>query len=455
MKILCGTDFTPNSHDAARVASAWARRFKDTLVLAHVVQRPAVKGLDETVWEGYLAPFREELAQHAERLTQEGTTVKTELRVGGAGEELTALAGRKGTRLNVVSSVGRIAVSRLLVGSVAERIAESSPVPTLVVRKPAPLIGWGEGRRPLEILVAADFSPTTEAALGWVREFQAAGDCEVTVAYIDWPPRERSRLGVTGSVTLGDNPPEVQSALERDLTEHARQFLGDSARVVVVASWGRPAVKTVELATDSGADLIVTGAHQVHGLRRLWHSSFSRVLLHDSPTNVVVVPAAAGAASAAVPIPTVSRVLVTTDFSALGNRAVAKACAILPPGGTIRLLHVLPPRQTPNPLIGGRTQGRLQTKADHERARRDVERKLQALVPTDAAARFLQAEFEVVEAENTADAIHHAAERFGAHVICLSSHGRSGVSRALLGSVAGEVMKRSRRSVLVVRDEVE
>ena len=88
---------------------------------------------------------------------------------------------------------------------------------------------------------------------------------------------------------------------------------------------------------------------------------------------------------------------------------MAKACAILPPGGTIRLLHVLPPRQTPNPLIGGRTQGRLQTKADHERARRDVERKLQALVPTDAAARFLQAEFEVVEAENTADAIHHAA----------------------------------------------
>ena len=453
MKILCGTDFTPNSHDASRVAAAWSRRLGDTLVLAHVVQRPAVKGLDENVWEGYLAPFREELKQQADVFARDGVAVKTELRVGSSGEELVALAQRKGTRLTVVASVGHVAVSRLLVGSVAERVAGGASVPTLVVRRPAPLIGWAEGRRPLRVFVAADFSPATEAALGWVRELRESGDCEVTVAYIDWPPRERSRLGLAGSVSLGDNPPEVQAALERDMQEHAARFVGDGVRVVVASSWGRPAVKAVELARDSEADLVVTGAHQVHGLRRLWHSSFSRVLLHDCPTNLVVVPSAAAPATGGVPIPTISRVLVSTDFSPLGNRAVATACAILPPGGSVRLVHVVAPRQGPNPLIGGRSQGKVGSKAAQERLLREAERQLQALIPPDAGARFLQTEVEVLESANPADAIHHAAERFGAHVVCLSSHGRSGLSRALLGSVAGEVMKRSRRPVLVVREE--
>jgi nucleotide-binding universal stress UspA family protein len=56
-----------------------------------------------------------------------------------------------------------------------------------------------------------------------------------------------------------------------------------------------------------------------------------------------------------------------------------------------------------------------------------------------------------VRAKDTARAIHETAERLGADVICLASHGRSGIARAALGSVAEEVMRNSRRPVLVVR----
>jgi nucleotide-binding universal stress UspA family protein len=57
----------------------------------------------------------------------------------------------------------------------------------------------------------------------------------------------------------------------------------------------------------------------------------------------------------------------------------------------------------------------------------------------------------VVEHRDAAEAICREAERFGADAICLASHGRGGISKALLGSVAASVMARSRRPVIVVR----
>lgn len=58
---------------------------------------------------------------------------------------------------------------------------------------------------------------------------------------------------------------------------------------------------------------------------------------------------------------------------------------------------------------------------------------------------------EGVRSLDVADAIRAAAERLGAHVICMASHGRSGVVRAVLGSVAAQVVTQSRQQVLIVR----
>jgi nucleotide-binding universal stress UspA family protein len=49
------------------------------------------------------------------------------------------------------------------------------------------------------------------------------------------------------------------------------------------------------------------------------------------------------------------------------------------------------------------------------------------------------------------DAILDAAERHGVGAVCVGSHGRSGVAKALLGSIAEACVKRSRRPVYVVR----
>jgi nucleotide-binding universal stress UspA family protein len=58
----------------------------------------------------------------------------------------------------------------------------------------------------------------------------------------------------------------------------------------------------------------------------------------------------------------------------------------------------------------------------------------------------------VLEGLSVPDAILAAAERLGVDLVALGSHGRSGFKRAVLGSVADEVARRSPRPVLTVSD---
>ena len=81
----------------------------------------------------------------------------------------------------------------------------------------------------------------------------------------------------------------------------------------------------------------------------------------------------------------------------------------------------------------------------------DAEERLRAQVPADAAARGIQTEVSVIEESDVSESIRQEAERFGAHLVCIGSYGRSGLAKAVLGSVAQSVMAQSQRPVLIVR----
>jgi nucleotide-binding universal stress UspA family protein len=72
------------------------------------------------------------------------------------------------------------------------------------------------------------------------------------------------------------------------------------------------------------------------------------------------------------------------------------------------------------------------------------------LVPADAEARGIEIETELPEGPEVFRAIVQAGERFGADLICMSSHGGGGVAKAVLGSVTQSVMQHTHRPVLIV-----
>lgn len=446
--ILCGTDFSPQAREAAETAVTMAQKLGEPLVLAHAIEVPHLGASRTQFLKWMTTSRRRDLRKLADDLRKSGVEVEMSTPAGRADEVLCELAQRDAPRLIVLASQHRRgAVDRWLLGSVIERTAQRALTPTLVVRDAATLAAWARGERPLKVFVCFNFTVTSLAALRWVRELRAIGPCEVVVGYVDWPFEHYARLGGTGPLPFDGNPPEVQAVLERDIRARANAVLGKIPfRLRVEANWGRTDMPLAQMAKEEEVDLLVVGSHQYHGFERLWHTSVSRRLLHEAPMNVAIVPLATDQAPGPGMAPPVRRVLVSTDFSELANAAIPQAYSILRAGGTVHLIHVL----APSPKRPG---GQVARKPSARGS--SVAAKLRALIPADAAAQGIFTQVEVVENRDVAEGICQAAERLGADVICLGTHGRSGLSKAVLGSVAEGVVTRSRRPLFVVRSQPE
>lgn len=289
--IACGTDFSATATEAVDIAAAMARRLKTRLVLVHIDEFYGMAGVDSRLFEAAVAHGRPELNRMADRLRGLGIDVDEKVLCGSAFDKLVTVATESRARLIVVGAVGHGLVRRLLVGSVAERTAEASPVPTLVVRPGGKLLSWIRGEHPLKLLVGYDFSAASDAALRWVKQLREIGKCQTTVLYSNWPPDEARRLGYKGPLPLAANPKEIQKDLERDLEMRVAKFLPNKeATVIVEPGWGNPEGYLFEIASREKVDLIVVGTHQRHGFGRVLLGSVSRAVLHHSKVPVAVVP---------------------------------------------------------------------------------------------------------------------------------------------------------------------
>ena len=295
--IVCGTDFSATATEAVDITAALARRLETRLLLVHVDQLHRSLVSDPIIIESAALQTRRELDHEVQRLRDLGTDIEGKIVAGSAFDQLVTAATNARARLIVIGAVGHGLGRRLLVGSVAERTAESSPIPTLVMRPGGRLASWVRDEAKLRVLVGYDFSAASDAALRWVNELGKIGKLEITVLYTNWPPDEARRLGYEGPLPLTANPGKIQKDLERDLKKRVAKFLPkDKANTIVEPGWGTPEGYLFEMASRQKADLIVVGTHQRRGLGRVLLGSVSRAVLHHAKMSVAVIPPAVTAA---------------------------------------------------------------------------------------------------------------------------------------------------------------
>jgi len=350
-------------------------------------------------------------------------------------EKLNEIADAHHAKLIVVSSLGARKQHRWLVGSVAERVAQTSSIPVLIVRDSACIEAWSRGERALRTMVGVEIGSTSKAALHWATELQGAGQCDLVLTHVAWPHGEQRRLGIPGPMPLDSLRPELHELLMRDLRQWAGEITGPSeAQFLVRPGWGRVDNHLTLLAGEAKADILVVGTHQRAGSARFWQGSVSRGVLHHASCNVVCVPLGKTAADKDI-IPSFRRVLIPTDFSPIANRAIPVGYGLVEPDGVVHLLYVTtgkPGEDDP-----------------------DTAERLRTLIPKGAAAKGIATEIEVIKDDKACTGIRHAAGRLGVDLICMATHGRSGVSRLMLGSQAQEVMQHARQPVLLVPPERE
>jgi nucleotide-binding universal stress UspA family protein len=139
--------------------------------------------------------------------------------------------------------------------------------------------------------------------------------------------------------------------------------------------------------------------------------------------------------------------VAATDFSEIGNASIALACAAVAPGGTVHVVHVLPDAGR-NPIQAADI---MAADVSDTKGSALARTQLRALLPEPGSFPERKLLVHVLQSDRPAEAIAQAAERFDADVICVGTHGRTGLSRAVLGSVAQAVVAQTRRPVLLAR----
>lgn len=221
---------------------------------------------------------------------------------------------------------------------------------------------------------------------------------------------------------------------------------GARPRIAVIP--GRPETAILEVAEREDVDLIVLAPHARAGLDALRHRSVTTRLITHTMIPLLIAPEHIGDAWHAADLlnAATSLVIVPVDGSALSERAIGIGRQI---AETWRRPLLLLRAIEPFSLYGaGPETTRLERRLHEEDAQ------LTHTAMSSLRARLARQTDVSVEAMVKRGApdevIAHATDSYPGSLIVMSTHGRGAAQRALLGSVALSVLRRSREPVLIL-----
>ena len=452
MSILVATDFSPCSLGAVRLAAALARRRRVPLWMVHAVEPlpmgdPLLPVVPSGWASGLLTTAEQSIRREAGRLEKEGLPVETRVIVGEPARVVLDLARERGIDLIVVGTHGRRGAAHLFLGSVAETVVRRAECPVLVAPGPVADPSAWEGRAPLHLAVATDGAVAGQSALSWAGQFARGGGCDLSLIRFYFPSEEMERYGLDDLWNGPRRDAELVSLLRRDLHRDAHDLMGHAPLRMRFRAIAHEASE--ELREESamlGADAIVIAVprHRWKG----WTAVAAGPVLRTSGVPVFCVPEAEPVAlSGQGPL---RSILVAIDLSPASRDVVAAAYRLLQArGGRVELCTVH------EVGVGDAlAHAPLAPLLDDEQ-RTTLESYLRSLVPSDVERSGITTHVSVLEGATAPESILAAAERFDVDLVALGSHGRSGLKRALLGSVAEEVARHSKRPVLLVRSRAD
>jgi nucleotide-binding universal stress UspA family protein len=219
---------------------------------------------------------------------------------------------------------------------------------------------------------------------------------------------------------------------------------------------GNPAGIIVDLATEHPGTLIAMATHGYSGAQRWLLGSVAEKVLHAAKNDLLVVRPAEGHTCGEAPLKTL---LVPLD----GSESAEKALSIVSGLATrlqsqVVLVRVLirfyfPPPEAVAPMFGGNIPDQKELWAQ---ARAEATKYLTDKVEQLRAQGLAHVSSVLIDAgvDGAAADIIDLAGKTADNLVVMSTHGRSGVGRWLIGSVVERVVRHSTGPVLVIRPQL-
>ena len=293
------------------------------------------------------------------------------------------------------------------------------------------------------ILFPTDFSDSSRQALPYAVALAEAHDAELhllhaSVLHASDPANPSHHFPEMESLTT-ELEERADARMKKIIEEHAPEPL----TVVHEQRRGISAPPVVlEYVDENDIDLVVMGTHGRRGLRHLMLGSVTEEVVRRASCPVLT----ARERKEPGEIAGFETILAPVDFSEHSELALQHAVGLAREfGADLQLLHVVeeityPDFYYPAPLTGEQMATEIR-----ERVAERLEEALERIEESG-----VHASVHVVE-DRPAPGIADFAEENGADLVVVGTHGLTGVKRALLGSVAEGVIRRSAPPVLTVK----
>ena len=229
-------------------------------------------------------------------LCEGGRTVESEIILGHPAEMIIKTAERDNANMIVIGAKGLRATLGILLGGVAQQVAEHAERPVLVVRAP-----YNGIKR---VLLVIDGSEESQKMLNCMSDFPLPTGAEFDVLHVAPPiPSEQeivqywpSGMDVSFTVPIEEIREQIKERAEREeefgkkiLTEASATLAKSGIQTQIVFLRGDAATEIIEYAKERRVDLIVSGGRGLGPVRSWILGSVSRKLLHYAPCSVMVV----------------------------------------------------------------------------------------------------------------------------------------------------------------------
>ena len=252
--------------------------------------------------------------------------------------------------------------------------------------------------------------------------------------------------------------PVIDAELQSLAQEHERAYLeqtrerltettGLSIACANLSSDGSVAGTLAQYIETHAIDLVVMTTHGRGGLERAWLGSVADALVRCSSVPLLLLRPGERAPDMAQP--QFKRILIPLDGSALSEQILLPALAL---GRLMQAEYTLLRAAEPFVMVGYTPlaqASRLDLKMSQEaldEAQRYLDRVAARLHAEESTIRT-----HALQAAYPAAAILEEARRQDADLIAMTTHGRSGIARLLLGSVADKVLRGAALPVLIQR----
>jgi nucleotide-binding universal stress UspA family protein len=288
--LLVALDFSETAFAGAR----WAieQLAPRNVTLLHVIDppdRPRYAAALLLVEDAVEATAREFAERRLREFTEEISfrAVRSEVRVGKPSAQIRSVAREIGVDLVVIGPHGDRPLPWKFLGTTAERVVRSCPVPVLVATNPEP-------RQPQRILTPVDDASITPVVLEWTRFLAERWNADVTLLHV-WSNALYSHVASMTYATTRDED-AAQKEIRTEMSEAAAHWLDmmartglDPARVTPAVRYGNAGEIAVEMAADLHAGVLVMGRTGSGLIEEAVLGSTVRTVLHGSRCPILVV----------------------------------------------------------------------------------------------------------------------------------------------------------------------